>query len=68
MTSKTIACTYPSCGDAAVAWYRWIDLEQGPVFEVVCAEHAKLIREHVSVFLGRGRVVNGVAEGAGSGV
>lgn len=62
---KTTTCTYPDCPENAIAWYRWIDLLDGPQFEKVCAIHAGLIRERVSVFTGRGRMHNGIAEGAG---
>ena len=62
---KTTKCTHPNCKNEAVVWYRWTDLFEGQVFEMVCNEHARLIREHVSVFDSRGVMHNGIAEGAG---
>lgn len=67
MQTKTQRCTYPKCQNEAVAWYEWVEFYEGKRFEMVCREHAALIRSNVSDvnILGRGVMHNGIAEGSG---
>jgi len=67
MHMKTTKCQKPGCRNDAMVWYRLTDGGPSRLVEV-CNDHGREIRESVNDWqmVGRGRMHNGIAEGAGS--
>jgi hypothetical protein len=66
-TATQTTCQKPGCTAASSVWYRLSDDTVTAKLVVVCNDHGREIRESVNAWqiAGRGRMHNGIAEGAG---